>query len=252
MKAGICLLAVLAGTVASRATLLTHSTSGTLFNDTFEGQTPGVAPVGANASPGGNGETWNAAGAPVTLANPSGPGAYEGNQYAQLDTSGELLGAEASSFVSSGILTVQFAAYVGSQPAPAGTRVRMRFKIDNDISYNLTWDTANNDMQDNGGEIGLSFLRDTWQEYTVVYNYNTTGAGMPNDDTVTITVDGNTSGPRATDLQNTSIDEVDWRLVQTSDIAFYIDAIPEPAGLALFGIGATLLAVARRRATRAG
>ena len=147
---------------------------------------------------------------------------------------------------------MQFAAYVGSQPAPAGTRVRMRFKIDNDISYNLTWDTANNDMQDNGGEIGLSFLRDTWQEYTVVYNYNTTGAGMPNDDTVTITVDGNTSGPRATDLQNTSIDEVDWRLVQTSDIAFYIDAIPEPAGLALFGIGATLLAVARRRATRAG
>ena len=227
------------GTVA--AVNVNHNIDGTKFDETFEGQTAGVAPAGANVSPGGNGESYTVVGTPVTLANPTAPTANQGVKFAQLNDNGDLLGAKFGSFVSQGVLTVKFAAYVGG--VELGTRVRMRLKIGNDVCYNLTWDTANNDLQDNAGEIGLGFLRDTWQAYTVVYDYNTTGAGQPDDDTVTITVDGNTSGPRNTDLQNTSIDEVDWRIVQGSDVDFYLDALstePSPVAFSQVTLADTL------------
>ena len=42
----------------------------------------------------------------------------------------------------------------------------------------------------------------------------------------------------------------DLEVVRANVPLVYVDAVPEPAGLALFGIGAALIAVNRRRAMR--
>ena len=249
--AGLLLALCLAGSVP--AVEIVHSIDGLKFSDTLENQdVDGTPPETADMTPGaGVGEEWIAGKIPgpanpvvaiETLASPATPGAHQGVQFAHLDNRDDLLEATFP-FVAQGVLTVRFAAYFPSTVGSGSRRIIMRFIIGGDVPAQIEWNTAENKLIHKDGDnvrqdAGITFLRDQWQEYTVVYNYNETGAGAPDDDTVDITIDGVTvtgldTGPAAA---NTSIDTVDWRLAQNDDAELFLDAHSDAVDFSLVSV----------------
>src|SRR5688500_7374399 len=83
---------VLVAAPGAHAMLITHSSDGTLFNETYETQVVNSTPTTGLISPDGNGETWSSSigGSPIgsTLtwdAGAGGPAANEGDQYVRLE-----------------------------------------------------------------------------------------------------------------------------------------------------------------------
>src|SRR5688500_695153 len=84
--------AVLLAAPGAHAVLVTHSSAGTLFDETYETQVVASTPTTGLIDPNGNGESWGSSttGSPVgsTLtwnAGSGGPAANEGTQYVRME-----------------------------------------------------------------------------------------------------------------------------------------------------------------------
>jgi len=217
----------------AQAALITHSVDGVLQNDNFEGDTVGTAP-----------SNWFDAGSGIEAVVRDTVAAREGDQYASFETNNAKMSTVFGDKL--GVLTVEFSMNI---PSSGSTSDRTRLNIEegltgNGFVFQLRWDYTTSELEANlsGNNIGLQFQRDVWQDYKVVVDLDALLASG-----VQVTLDGVT---QTTDKFNTGpTDQVTfWRVNGGSD--FYVDAIPEPAGLALIGIGAALIALVRRRAVR--
>jgi hypothetical protein len=113
--------------------LVTHSVSGVLFDENFEGQdVDGTPPVTGDITPGGNSEAWTgvlAAGGGVVDVLDTSPFAPQGSKFMRLErpTGGTSEIHADFANVNSGTLTVEFAAYVPTNVAAHAVKFQVRF-----------------------------------------------------------------------------------------------------------------------------
>ena len=215
-----------------RAVEISHD-GATVFHDTFADQdVDGTPPVTADMQPGGHGESWAIGGTtPQVLdENTNPPGTLPGSRYGAFLTNNDYMIANPAGGFTTGSLTARFALYVTAGGATSGDRFRVWFGngASLDINGGIEWDFADNSLETYGGaKAGLSFQRDTWQEYTITYHLNTADGGA--DDTLDITVEGVSvtglpvDGP---DQADPILDVMFYRVNGGSDT--YLHAFPAP------------------------
>jgi hypothetical protein len=262
---GFAILAALLIAAPASAAVVTHSSLGTLFDETYEDQTVGATPATADIDPDGNGETWDvdiSSGSILTRndASDAALDANEGEQYVRLErlaNAANIYGNWASN-VSSGDLTVKFAANVpGGQPDSSFV-----FHIDNlegntnlaGASFGLALRVSSTGQVDRRVlddpfwiDTGLDITPSQWQDWTIVYHL-VPGAG---NDSFDLTIDNNTANGLPTTNEIDSLGFVSrfgFRAGNDGTVA-YVDAqvVPEPASAAILAAGMTALLRPRRR-----
>ena len=260
MKTTMILVSVLAATAvflsvpSAHAELVSHSSEGVLFAETFEGQTLGATLDTAHISPDGQSEEWVTTVSGAGVAEAVNTLAYYGSQSAhigRLPTGVAEVHADFATDITSGTLTAEFAGYVPSTVPGNVVPIQVRFDeddegvpgSDDDIAFQLRWNTNDNKLwyKDSGGnnaDTGLAFTDDTWHVYKLEYNF----AGT---DSVVLTVDNGTPVVLNTLLEDPTLSFVNFRIAQDGG-EFYFDAtsdVPEPTSGALLGVAACGLAL---------
>ena len=207
-----------------------------VFHDTFANQdVDGTPPVTADIHPGGNGESWVTGGTtPQVLdENTNPPGTLPGSRYGAFLTNNDFTIANPAGIYTTGSLTVRFALHVGAGGSASGDRFRVWFGDGAalDINGGIEWDFADDSLETWGGtKSGLSFQRDTWQDYTITYHLNTADGGA--DDSLDITVDGIAASGLPADgpkLGNPIVDVMFYRVNGGTDT--YLHAFPAPGDI---------------------
>jgi hypothetical protein len=259
-----------------QAMLVTHSTQGTLFDETYESQIVGTTPTTPLIDPDGHGESWGSSftGSPIgsTLTwdvASGGPAANEGDQYVRLQrVSGgttNLVGnwdaPGAPVAVTSGDLTFQFAVYI---PEGAPTQA-LSFVVDEltgnanpnpdgitskALELTTIVDGANlriGRLDPTGNfyiNTALFYQTNTWQDWTIVYHLSDPSGA----ETYDLTIDGNTDAGLPALIDVAGLQRFYMRAANNNSVAF-VDAqnvvIPEPASAALLAAGGLMLV--RRR-----
>lgn len=224
------------------------------FADTFENTAAGSEPLSPQVG------SWLGTTSSSTVQNGPVPGAYEGTKYLRLIRPNSVTIAADFGAVSSGTVSAYFSLFI-----PTGSN---NFVFEMSLSPTLdlasggvfvapvfveSFGTSVNTYVAPGGDAsytgtGVSLIPGQWQSWRVDYTFL---AGA-NNDTFTVTVDGNTSAPINGGGYNNVADPASLRYLEfrTGGTGnFFLDtspAVPEPASAAL----AVMLAgcvVARRR-----
>ena len=244
-----CVVPLATAAPVAQAVLIESGTT-TLFEDNFESVSPGSPPA------------WSSTTATTTVQNAAVPGPAEGAQYLRLDRPStdslyqQTVAQVDFGAVSSGTLTASFRVFV---PAAAPNDVVQISLTPNsppgnaDIFAAPVWlTTSGNDVHTYTGPpaqtdtlTGVTFVKGAWQIWKVIYTFNPS----TNDDTFTVSVDGMTSAPiNAGGFSNVG-DPLNLRYLnfRVGDVGtFYLDAVPEPGSLAIFGLTLAVGAGGRR------
>jgi hypothetical protein len=263
------LVAVLLAAPGAQAMVVTHSTQGTLFDETFESQTLGVTPTTGNISPDGHGETWDfqppAAGDATVrtwdnASSPPGPVAYEGDQYIRMQRvlsqgSANLVGNWTPA-VSTGDLTLQFPLYVPSgqggfafdivldeltgnaAPSEGAKAFELTLRSDGPNFRVIRLNPSFEDYSDTS----VAFTPDAWHVWTIVYHQN---AGGPESYDLSVDASSEIGIPA---LKNTSTLQRFFVRAAGNGTESYLDhiQIPEPASASLLLAGGLLLLKRRK------
>ena len=262
------ILAALLTAAPASGAVVTHSSLGTLFDETYESQTVGTSPITAGIEPDGNGETWDvdiASGSILTRndASDAALDANEGEQYTRLErlAGGANLYGNWASNVTNGDLTVKFAAYVPGGQADSS----FVFHIDNlegntnlaEAAFGLALRVSSTGQVDRRVvgdpfwiDTGLDIAPSEWQDWTVVYHL-VPGAG---NDSFDLTIDNNTASGLPTTNEIDSLGFVSrfgFRAGNDGTVAF-VDAqvVPEPASALLVLAAGVLVLRPRGRGVR--
>jgi len=260
---------VLLAAPGAHAVLVTHSSAGTLFDETYESQVVASTPTTGLIDPNGNGETWGSSttGSPIgsTLTwDAASPGANEGTQYVRLErVSGgttNLVGnwdaPGAPVAVTSGDLTFQFAVYI---PEGAPTQA-FSFVVD-ELSGNagpsdpakafeLTTllDGPNfrvgrlNSTFDAYINTSLFYTPGVWQDWTIVYHLSDPSGA----ETFDLTIDGNTDAGLPALKDVSGLQRFFMRAANNGSVVYADAVIPEPTSAALLAAGGLLLLKRRK------
>lgn len=213
----------------------------TLFFESFESGTHQAPPP--DWSFGGNSEVWVFDTAQALPAH-APPNATDGTKYLSVGNNPAANGYILRSItpVNTGTLTATWNMWVvGNHTDAVGGTVAFRTNPQGENRAGISFNRAVSGNADgNGVDTGITLVPETWQKWVVDYNFNGAGAA---DDTWQLSIDGvasplisgGTVGP----------DNIGEILIAASFRDFFIDAVPEPASLALVGLGG--LALLRRR-----
>jgi hypothetical protein len=258
----------------AQAVLVTHDSTTVLFDD-FEGVAAGGYP---------DASIWeilftNYGTGSITVldSNSAGPGAFQGSQYIEMkgDPNGvntyltmeALLGGlpdptAVGGGYTTGSLHSESMIYVtgsgkggihghrtsGTSPEPRLNISRNRDSDSDGEANGYSNDTgyADFDVLDPNGP-GVPIVTDQWQKWEIDVNLNTADDGS--DDTWTVTIDGNQSGSIATWRNHPDVGRISFGMTGDFRDTWYLDAVPEPSSILIFGCGlfALIMYGCRRR-----
>ena len=230
---------------ASQAQALLVTNDGSqVFFDTFENGTPGNLPDTPDTSevgtwtPGGTGAAW-------TITNAGIPGAYSGSQYLQGNLSAGFPPArfDFASAASSGTVKSAFMYYL---PTGASDFAPLTFRlfvngVQNDRIFGLSHlsGLALYDEENGASNGAVLFVKDEWNKVEVEYTIGAATAAV----TITNSLGAQTGNinAKAVNVGAPITGGVFFTFSSTNNGAIYIDDIPEPASLALVGLGGALM-----------
>lgn len=273
----VAMTAVGLATAASHAVIIKDGSNNTLFYDNFEG----VSPVSTTDHPDASGDydpvaitgAWtNAEPSGITrsvqVANYGTPGAFQGTQYLrnvrQTSTSSTATNSFATfALQTTGTLHAEFMYYaVNTASLPEknfGFGIQLteddspsfgdktasdyRFLLGNRISDHMIRHYAPNAGDNNGTytDTGVTYIPNQWQKWVVDVDLNAR--------TYSFSIDGGTPSAALPFFSiNQSASGTFYFNNGADSSAFLLDAVPEPASIAMFGLAGLLLAGRRRGA----
>jgi hypothetical protein len=198
----------------------------------------------------------------VTTGNVTGaaiPGAREGSRYLSLLGASDWGAYDTGTFTETGTLVVEFSVYADSWagwPRIAfGTHTGSEAgneEIVTILDFEITGDGSLTEKQaDNSPrweDRGIDMKAGEWNDWTVTFNFGADTASSY-DDTFDVSIyhvtSGTTSSATGLDgLESASTLSYGFQTVEFyaySSSAYYVDAVPEPATIALLGLGGLFL-----------
>jgi len=219
-----------------------------VFEDTFELGTVGSAPATNSPSIG----TWSSTGTGATIVDEAlvGVAAYEGDQFLRLAGPSSPRPGITSENVSVGsvgdLQVISFAFYMENVDAQADAALMVRITQVGGATLLRPWFYSDGSIRvrppggGSGSQVAIGGLTHNLGEWnTVVMSY------VIGESTYDLTVNGVTATVDAY-LQsgenlNGGFRSLNFRGDLSGDLLVYIDAIPEPASLALIGLGGLLM-----------
>ena len=252
---------------AAQAALISHSTLGVLGEDNFEAQPLGAIPNGSglpnpvNAGENGWDPFGEGAGAGTVVTTGTGPGPIEGSRFVSMFNNG--LAGAGNNYrqrldtvdvpqATGGDITASFSFYVDSSPTPQAGAFGFEFKSLDTGGFTMlnAGFSKTGDINVNG--TARTFPVNQWNAMRFTY-HNVPGGGNDTIDFEILSTAGSpissASGIAASGDDGTRDVSMINFFADNYSLS-YIDAfvIPEPSTVAIFGLGALLLAGLRKRA----
>jgi hypothetical protein len=236
---------LLAATPAQAAYVVNLTTSTDLFYADFENGTVGSAPTSGSPTPG----TWSTNSGLVYDFSTTGVNAFEGVKFGGPLNDGNLTSATLASGTSAGdTIRLSFAFYFATGEGfdeHTGNVGQIRFRgsggTDSPTNDNIFIPEFRHDgsIVSNGVALTQTFNFDAWNTFFFTYTLGSASATVSvNGGMETIT----NTAPGVGAIRNihNQLTTLNFRGREFPG-AFYIDAIPEPASLALIGLGGLLM-----------
>jgi hypothetical protein len=219
------------------------TTSSTLFYADFENGTVGSAPGASHPSPG----SWTTVTGLIHDFSTTGVNAFEGVKFAGPNNDGNLTSAALTSGSSAGqTIQITFAFYFATgdgfdEHDGIIGQVRIRGNGGSATGDNLFFPEFHHDgsIISNNVTLNQSFNLDAWNTFVFTYTLGSASG--------TVSVNGGLETVTNTGISSGSLVNIrdQYRNLnfrgRTFPGAFYVDAIPEPASIALIGMGGLLL-----------